>query len=106
MLRRFRVSEVGGDMIVSLPGTTHPLDWGSNMNVVYQPIYEEDAKRNPSQVKMTQQPVQSGSHRRLLCVLVVNTALSVLHAYPAVPCCNCRSNRVHPCMAHPVSSTL
>jgi hypothetical protein len=37
-------------MIVSLPGTTHPLDWGSNMNVVYQPIYEEDAKRNPSQV--------------------------------------------------------
>lgn len=44
------MSEVGGDMIVSLPGTTHPLDWGSNMNVVYQPIYEEDAKRNPSQV--------------------------------------------------------
>lgn len=35
---RYWVTEVDGDMVVALPGTTHPLDWSSNMRVHYTPI--------------------------------------------------------------------
>jgi hypothetical protein len=32
------VTELDGDLVVSLPGTTHPMDWSSNMSVHYVPI--------------------------------------------------------------------
>lgn len=34
----YLVSERGGDMFVALPGTTHPLDWSSNLRVQYAPV--------------------------------------------------------------------
>lgn len=35
---RYWVTELDGDLVVSLPGTTHPMDWSSNMSVHYVPI--------------------------------------------------------------------
>ncbi|KAF8058123.1 hypothetical protein HT031_005783 [Scenedesmus sp. PABB004] len=40
--QRYWVTEAGGDMVVALPGTTHPLDWSSNMRVHYVPIDRAD----------------------------------------------------------------
>lgn len=38
MYCRYWVTEVNGDLVVALPGTTHPMDWSSNMRVHYTPI--------------------------------------------------------------------
>lgn len=35
---RYMVVEQNGDLVVALPGTTHPMDWSSNLRVGYQPI--------------------------------------------------------------------
>ncbi|KAF6261025.1 hypothetical protein COO60DRAFT_1700004 [Scenedesmus sp. NREL 46B-D3] len=40
--QRYWVTERGGDMFVALPGTTHPLDWSSNLRVYYKPTDGSD----------------------------------------------------------------
>eukprot|EP00775_Hariotina_reticulata_P005326 gene5326-5562_t len=49
--QRYAITEHNGDLIVALPGTTHPFDWSSNLRVHYTPV---DGSMPPAGTTMEQ----------------------------------------------------
>jgi uncharacterized membrane protein YgcG len=50
------VHEQDGDLVVALPGTTHPLDWSSNMRVHYVPIDDSQPAPGVATAELEQMP--------------------------------------------------